>query len=116
MLNQYVEIFCSYKENVEIPEWRFNISKLPDRAYAFRYFSRREMYDVDEMLKGIKRNISPITYIGKAYTVDEFEKHFDNNENALGYAQCIKEHGYNRILVTKNGEWYYIKDTDIVID
>ena len=116
MLKHYVEFF--YLSSI-IPhpicqeiETRTHPIKLPEGAYAYRYFSREEIEHEGETLYGEKKDYSPKTYYGEILTLEQI-KALPGNHWIL--ISNMKSNGWDKIVKTICGNIQPLKKGDIVI-
>lgn len=118
MLKHYLEIFYpgllfSESEIKEVENRDPNNVVIPDNAYGYRFFDRIELIREKDTLTGPKKNYSPMTYFGRAYTLEEVKKLFPKEEILI--KNMI--HNHWRVAVkTRMGNWQILRDGDVVIN
>ena len=122
MLKHYVEFkylmwgSISMVEH-EVEERNPEMITVPELAAGYRFFDRIEEVVDGEKLVGKKRNISPFTYFGKVYTLDEVKKKFPHERALISNMEHAK---VNKAVKIRNGkeigdEWEFFTDVDTII-
>ena len=117
MLKHYVEFIFSgnfSNESIikEIAERNLKLITVPERAVAFRFFDRSEIVVDGETLVGYRKNISPLTYFGTDYTLEEVKKYFPERTLLVTF---MKFYEWNKVVKTCEGNWYLLEEGDMVI-
>lgn len=118
MLKHYVEFsypgaFLSEYSSEEIAERKAELVKVPEGAFAYRFYDREEVEVDGETLCGERKNYSSRTYFGKAYTLEEVKREFPQYETLIFNMEC---NGWNRVVQTRRGNWQPLGEGDIVIE
>lgn len=107
MLKHYIEYLhpgSFVAENSEAPvPMRALPAQIPQRVAGYRFFSRTEIECEGEKLIGQRRDVSPWTYFGKSYTVDDLAKEVGTDSILYGN---IALNGYAGAVRTIFGNWY----------
>lgn len=85
----------------------------PERAFGFQTFSREEVELDGEVLKGKPKDFSPMTYYGKAYTLEEVRRLPDVTKILI---QNMTINGWPRIVRTSKGRLYPLNKGDVVLE
>lgn len=109
----YPGIFFAKIAIVEVAERNIESVNIPNNVYAYRFFDRNEMIVCGEKLVGDTTNYSPMTYLGEEYSLEEIQEDFPECAASLvykmEYSKCAK------VVRTPQGEWYPLKEGEIVI-
>ena len=97
------------KEVAELDSKKFAI---PSDAFAYRFFDRSVTIVDGETLFGEKENLSPYFYLGKEYSLEEIKSQFPEH---IFLIYNMESNGYTRAIRTHKGNWFSLKDEDIVI-
>lgn len=118
MLKHYVEF--SYPESFvsedvirEVAERNPALITLPKYAYAYRFFDRTEIIVDGEKLVGEPKNFSPLTYLGKVYTLEQVKAEFPKAKVLISNIEC---NGWERVIKTRWGIWIPLWEDGTVID
>ncbi len=117
VLKHYVEFafpgcFFNEYESQEVPERNPEVINVPENAFAFRFYDRTEVTMDGELLIGEKKNYSPWTYFGTAYTVEEIKANFPQYQTLISN---MENNGWDRAVKTRAGNWQPLEENDIVI-
>lgn len=115
MQKHYVEYsFIGEKREVRELEHRKGVKvKIPEGAIAYRLFDRTELMYNGENLVGQRRNITPLTYIGKEYTIGQIRESFPDCRALISNMEIGEK---TRAVKTKNGVWRMLESDDIVVE
>lgn len=97
--------------NVKEVESR-KIESIPDNVYGFRFFDREETVVDGKKVHGKMENLSPWTYVGKSFTMEEIAKQFPEEKILL---QNMEINHWNRAVLSKFNNWVPLSEEDIVI-
>lgn len=117
MTKHYVEFsfpgafFSEYKVQ-EVTERNPELVKVPEGAFAYRFFDQSEAIVDGETLVGDRKNFSPLTYFGTAYTLEEVKAQFPECTTLISNMEC---NGWNRVVKTRRGNWQPLEEGDTVI-
>ncbi len=117
MKKHYLEVFDALepwkgkKIEIEVARRNFNISPPFEGAIAYRYFDQREINILGLTIKGVRTNVSSLTYWGKAYTLEELERTFPKKKNLI---LNMRENGWKRLVKTVYGGWYPLRNNERV--
>ena len=117
MVKHYVEFFfpdyCfSKREAVEIEERNSELVKVPEGAFAYRFFDRHVEKFMGKPFFGTQTNFSAITYFGTEYSFDDIKNLFPESKSLISFMEASKS---KRIVKTKIGNWQVLCEGDIVI-
>lgn len=117
MLKHFVEFsfhgaFLSEYQVKEVTERNPELVTVPEGAFAYRFFDRTETSIDGEVLVGERKNISPLTYIGKEYTLEEVKDQFPECHILISNMEV---NGWSRVVKTRCGNWQPLLEGDIVI-
>lgn len=117
MLKHYVEFsfpgaFFSEYSVKEVAERNPELITVPEGAFAYRFFDRIETVVDGETLTGERKNFSPFTYFGTAYTLEEVKAQFPEYTILISNMEC---NGWNRVVKTLRGNWQPLGEGDTVI-
>lgn len=117
MTKHYIEFsfpgaLCSEHKAQEVAERNLELVKVPDGAFACRFFDQSEAIVDGKTLVGGKNNFSPFTYFGTAYTLKEVKAQFPQLTTLISN---MERNGYNRVVKTCCGNWQYLEEGDTVI-
>lgn len=97
----YPGIIVSETGVEEIPSRR-RPNKVPKGAFAYRFFDRSEVNLDGEILRGDRKNVSGIVYLGgQVMTLEEVKKMPGDNKILISN---METNGWNRVIKTKNGQ------------
>lgn len=118
MLVHYIEFslpgfFFSEHEIHKVAERNPELIKVPEDAFAYRFFDRNETVLNGENLYGERQNYSPYTYFGTAYTLEEVQTLFPNEKSLISN---MKYNNIKQVVKTRTGNWQPLKEEDIVIN
>lgn len=115
MKKHYIEVFDALepwkgkKIELEVARRNFNISPPFKGAIAYRYFDQMEIKIFGLTIKGVRTNVSSLTYWGKAYTLEEIEKYFPKQRKRF---LNMRANGWKRWVKTFYGGWYPLRDNE----
>lgn len=117
MLKHYVEFlfpgfFLNEHEVKEVAERNPELIVVPEEAFAYRFFDQEETIGDGEKLVEERKNVSPLTYFGKVYTLEEVKAQFWKYDPLIFNMEC---HGYNKVVKTRCDTWHPLAEGDIVI-
>ena len=117
MIKTYVEfVFPAFPKDEycdeEVTSRNHDLVKVPEGAIGYRFFDRMELFIHEEKLVGDKRNISPMVYLGKEYTVEEVSSMFPECVALIGN---MRRKGWTRVVLTREGTWRPLFEGDTVI-
>jgi hypothetical protein len=85
---------------------------MPLGAYAYRFFARQEAEMNGEILRGKAHDHSPMTYFGKALTLDEVKALDGDYRILISNMECNR---WNRVVRTVRGNFQPLLDGDVVL-
>lgn len=116
MLKTYVEFFYPGSFVSEMSErevlGRSLPVTLPERAFAYRFFSRNEVVQVDEVLRGEKKDYGPTTYYGEEMTLEQVKALPGSHHILVSNMEC---NGWSRVVRTIYGQFMPLNDGDVVV-
>lgn len=105
------EFFSEYTVQ-EVAERNPELVKVPEGVFAYRFFDRSEAIVDGETIVGDRKNFSPLTYLGTAYTLEEVKAQFPECTPLISNMEC---NGWNRVVKTRRGNWQPLEEGDTVI-
>ncbi len=87
---------------------------LPERAYAYRFFSRSEVEQYGEMLRGQPKYYSPTTFYGEAMTLEEVKALTPSSDYRI-LVSNMECNGWSRVVRTKFGQFLPLNSEDVVL-
>lgn len=118
MLKHYVQfsypgVIVNEYEVKEVEKRDAALITVPAGACAYRFFDRTEIILNGEKLVGEPKNFSPLTYLGKAYTLKQVKAEFPESKMLISNMEC---NGFKRVVRTRCGNWQPLSEDDVVID
>lgn len=118
MLKHYVKFFFpgywgSDSQIQEIAERKLGAFQVPYTAHAYQLLDREEAFIDGNLIIGNWENLSPCTYFGKEYAIEEVKAKFPEHTPFVTY---MENNGWTRIVETRHGVWRPLEEEDIVIN
>ena len=88
-------------------------SGVPDCAVGWRTFTRTEIQQGGEVLKGERRDVSSWTYRGREMTMEDVEREMPDSRILISNMQG---NGWDRVVRIVNGHVYPLLDDDVVVE
>lgn len=117
MIRHYVEyvipgsFFNEYSVR-EIKDRNKKLEDIPNGTVGFRFYDCNEEVIDGKKMMGVRENISPMTYVGRKYTLAEVKKKFPELTTLISN---MKSNGWNRAVKTIKGNWQPLEKGDKVI-
>lgn len=92
---------------------RNEIVKLPENAFAYRYYDHETIEVNGKEFNGERSNVSNITYVdGKVLSIDDVKKSVPNNRILV---TNMENHGVDYVVRTRTGNFQPLSEGDRVI-
>jgi hypothetical protein len=118
MLKQYVEFFYpgSFVSESSVQEVadRNPPAELPKGAYGYRFFSRSEVTQDGETLRGQPKDHGPMTYCGEAMTLEDVKALTPAGDYRI-LVSNMECNGWDRVVRTIRGQFMPLNDGDVVL-
>ncbi len=114
MLKHYAKLFfteSSFTE-VEVGDRNAGLKRLPDNVLFYQFFDTIEVNLKNKTILLVRMNFSPMIYLGEEFSVERLEKEHPEEKNRI---MTMKLQGLNRIVRTKDNNWYALREGDRVI-
>jgi len=115
MIKHYIEWFYPGSfvsdSSSHLVEERVRPTEIPARAYAFRFYSRKEVELDGEVLLGEKRDFSGTTYFGEEVTQEQIVEQMGTK--CILY-QNMKCNGWKSVVRTIKGQYMPIQEGDTI--
>jgi hypothetical protein len=116
IMQQYIEFYFpgSFVSETEVKPVASRAAPVavPLGAYAYRFFARQEVEMNGEILRGKAHDHSPMTYFGKALTLDEVKALDGDYRILISNMECNR---WDRVVRTVRGNFQPLNEGDIVL-
>lgn len=120
MIKHYIEwfypgTFVSESQGSEVAT-REAPTERPNGTYGYRFYSRSEVELDGEQLVGARKDISPMTFYGKEFTLEQVRALPEDwpGQNSILISN-ITRNGYERMVRTVRGNWQLLDPADVVV-